>query len=101
MPGFRYRATGSDGKPLRGVIDADSLDDAQRRLSNRGWSNVQVVEAVLPKPREHREFVEPPSRRVTPIVLLLLLLLIALAAFIWLDPLDLQLLEQYGLRPGR
>lgn len=88
MPNFRYKATNSTGKMMNGVIEADSADDAQRRLSGRGLKPVQVQAAVLPKPRRFR-FATPQgsNRGVWVVVILLLLLGGAGAAFWWFDPL--------------
>jgi type II secretory pathway component PulF len=100
MPGFRYRANGADGKPLRGVIEARDKQDAQLRLEGRGWGAVKVTVARLPSPREEQEGAPPRRRGAGLLALLFVCFLAAVAAFLWFDPFALHLLEHYGLRPG-
>jgi len=64
MPAFRYKATNSTKKIFTGVVEADSLDDARRRIESRGLKALEVQPAVLKKPRRLVE--EAPRRRIWP-----------------------------------
>lgn len=83
MPAYRYHATGRDGQPKKGIIQAESLQDAEQRVHGRGWTPTKVVEAKLERPKE---VAAPPPPRRTWAVLLILLLLLAAAVFAYFDP---------------
>jgi type II secretory pathway component PulF len=82
MPNYRYGAHDAAGKPLQGVIEADSLPDAQGRLERRGWRVDRVELAVLPKAKAAAP---TPTRRRSwlPVAILFVL---AVAALGWFDP---------------
>jgi type II secretory pathway component PulF len=42
MPIFRYEAADANGKILRGAMDATSVQDVSRRLTERGYQHVRV-----------------------------------------------------------
>lgn len=48
MPTFRYSAFRSDGSPVSGVVEADSLQDARHRLKREGLYPKDLTEAVGP-----------------------------------------------------
>jgi len=75
MPAFRYKATNSTKKIFTGVVEADSLDDARRRIESRGLKALEVQPAVLKKPRRLVE--EAPRRRIWPWVLVGVLALVS------------------------
>lgn len=85
MANFRYKASNSTGKIMNGVIEADSPQDAQRRLSGRGLKPITVQVAVLPKPRRFAVAVERASGGGR-WVIWAVLLLGAGAALWWFDP---------------
>ncbi len=85
MPTFRYGAHDASGKPLQGVIEADSLEDARGRLERRGWKPDRVQPAVLPKPRAVAPHAQRPSR-VLPVIIVLVVLVAAASALAWFDP---------------
>ena len=80
MPAFRYKATNSTKKPFSGVVEADDLVDARRRIESRGLTPISLQPAVLTKPR--RFVTEAPPRRSWPWLALGILLLAAAA--VWL-----------------
>lgn len=84
MPAYRFEATGRDGQRKHGIIQAESLQDAEGRVLGRGWKILSVQEAKLNKPREAPP--PPASKKKTAIVLLILVLLLAGAVFVYLDP---------------
>jgi len=86
MPNFRYKATNSTGKMMNGVIEADTAEDAQRRLSGRGLRPVHVQPAILPKPRTFSYAPAEKSYRALWIVLAVLVIIGAAAALWWYDP---------------
>lgn len=86
MPNYRYGARDASGKPLQGVVDAHSPDDARARLERRGWTPERVELAVLPKPRPEA----PPHPRARPWrAIVIIAVFLALAAAGWFDPFDL------------
>ncbi|MBA3686207.1 MAG: hypothetical protein H0W72_13350 [Planctomycetes bacterium] len=86
MPNYRYGARDAAGKPLQGVVEAHSPDDARDRLERRGWTPERVELAVLPKPRPDT----PPPRRARPgWAVIVILIVLALGATVWFDPFDL------------
>ena len=94
MPAFRYTATGRDGSPKKGIIQADNLQDANNRVHGRGWTPVSVERAILPKQQEFTPV--PSSGKRTVIIALVLLLLLAGAVFVYFDPWNLfPQLERY------
>lgn len=84
MPAFRYKATNGSRKVFNGVVEADTLADAHRRLESRGLKPLQVQPAVLRKPR--RLVSEAPPRRVWPWVLLALAVVGGAAAYLFTRP---------------
>jgi len=83
MAAYRFDATGRDGQRKHGIIQADSLQDAENRVLGRGWTIISVQEAKLTKPRDAAA---PPQKKKTAVVLLILFLLLAAAVFVYLDP---------------
>ena len=67
MPAFRYKATNSTKKIFTGVVEAENLDDAQRRIESRGLQSLEVQPAVLKKP--HRLVDAPRRRQIWPWVI--------------------------------
>jgi len=86
MPNFRYKATNSTGKMMNGIIEAESADEAQRRLSERGLRPVRVQPAILPKPRTFSFAPAEKSSRGVWVALVVLLVTGAAAALWWYDP---------------
>lgn len=81
MPHFRYKASTSAGKVHNGVVEADTLADARRRIESRGLNPIEVQPAVLPKPRPAAPAARPRGKGG--LVALLLLLLVAAAFAAW------------------
>lgn len=67
MPAFRYKATNSTKKIFTGVVEAENLDDARRRIESRGLQALEVQPAVLKKP--HRLVDAPRRRQIWPWVM--------------------------------
>ena len=82
MPVFRYKATNSTKKRFSGVVDADDLADARRRLESRGLTLISVQAAVLPMPRH--VVAERAPRRWWPWLVLGLVLLAAVAGWLFM-----------------
>jgi type II secretory pathway component PulF len=86
VPNYRYKAANSTGKVLNGVVEADSLQDAQHRLSGRGLRPLQIQVAKLPKPR--RLVSMPEGASLAWLWLLLILVVLGAGALWYFDPLD-------------
>ena len=86
MTAYRYHATGRDGKPKKGIIQAESRQDAENRVLGRGWKPTMVATARLERPKE---VVQTAAPKRTAIVTLILLLVLAAAVYAWFDPYDL------------
>ena len=82
MPAFRYKATNRTKKIFTGVVEAESLDDARRRIESRGLKPLEVQPAVLKKPRRLMEAV--PRRQVWPWVVAGLVGLVSAAVVAYL-----------------
>lgn len=87
MAAYRFKATGRDGKPKQGIIQAESQQDAEQRVLGRGWTPLLVQVATLE--RSQQAAPPPSSAKRTAVVFLVLLLLLALATFAYLDPWNL------------
>ena len=75
MPTYRYKAVTREGQPTNGVITCESQEEATIRLTNRGFQQISVIEAKLPKRHEASDVA---YTRRTPVGLVLLIILIML-----------------------
>lgn len=72
MPVFAYRGLSSEGRPIAGVVDADSARTARGKLRTMGIFPTDINEEMAGRPKSIRSFMPSFGRRLPPAELSLL-----------------------------
>ncbi|HKM53332.1 MAG TPA: type II secretion system inner membrane protein GspF [Isosphaeraceae bacterium] len=72
MPVFAYRGLSSEGRPIAGVVDADSVRTARGKLRTMGIFPTDVNEEAAGRPKSIRDWMPSFGRKLAPAELSLL-----------------------------